>query len=120
MNLNLPDSTLVDRLRTDADLAAQYRRLAQYFFHHAAAVSTSMTDPLSDAAKQLFDAGVRYLPYVLTFDADFLALVTSLNIPDAASIKLQAELPEIGFDAKAYIAERTARIKAAEKPKRPA
>lgn len=78
-----------------------------------------MTDPLSEAAKQLFDAGIRYLPCVLTFDGDFLTLLTSMNIPDAAAIKLQAELPEIGFDAKAYIAERTARIKAAEKPKRP-
>jgi hypothetical protein len=118
MDLNLPDTDLVDRLRADAKLADQYRHLAEYFFRHASTVSTSMTDPLSDAAKQLFDSGIRYLPYVLSVDEGFFATVTSLNIPDAAAIKLQAELPGLGFDAKAYIAERTARMKAAEKPKR--
>lgn len=118
MDLNLPDYDLVDRLRVDARLAGQYRRLAEYFLRHAVTVSTSMTDPLSDAAKQLFDSGIRYLPYVLSVDEGFLSTVTSLNIPDAAAIKMQSELPGIGFDAKAYIVERNARTKAAEKPKR--
>jgi hypothetical protein len=118
MDVNVPDQTLLNRLRGDAHLAAQYRRIAEYFFRHSASVSTSMTEPLSDSAKQLFESGVRYLPYVLNVDVDFLSMVTSLNIPDAAAIKLQTELPNIGFDAKAYIAERNARNKAAEKGKR--
>jgi len=118
MDLNVPDTTLVDRLSVDAQLAAQYRRLASYFLQHTSTVSTSMTDPLSDAAKQLFESCVRYLPYVLSVDPEFLATVTATNLPDAAAIKLQTELPGIGFDAKAYIADRNARIKAQEKPKR--
>jgi hypothetical protein len=118
MDLNVPDTTLVDRLRVDSLLAAQYRRLALYFLQHTSTVSTSMTDPLSDAAKQLFESCVRYLPYVLAADPEFLATVTSINLPDAAAIKLQTDMPGIGFDAKAYIVERNARIKALEKPKR--
>lgn len=118
MDLTVPDTALVDRLRADADLAAQYRRLAEYFLRQASTISTSMTDPLSDAAKQLFNSGIRYLPYVLTVDGGFVSTITALNIPDAAAIKLQAELPGIGFDAKAYIADRNARTKAAEKTKR--
>ena len=118
MDLNIPDTALLDRLRSDAELAARYHQLAEYFLQHTATVSTSMTEPMSDAAKQLFESGVRYLPYVLAVDPGFLGKVTSINLPDAAAIKLQTELPGIGFDAKAYIAERGARMKAAEKPKR--
>ena len=118
MELNVPDTTLVDRLRADHELAGQYRRLALYFLQHTAKVSTSMTDPLSDAGKQLFDSFLRYLPYVLSVEPDFLSTVTSTNFPNAAALKLQAELPGIGFDQNAYVAERNARIKALEKPKR--
>lgn len=118
MELSLSDVDLIDRLRSSSDLVSRYRKLASYFFHHGCAASYSLTEPLSDTSKQFFEAGARYLPYVLLADPAFLNVVTDLSIPDAAALKLQADLPGIGFDAKAYIVARNERIKAAEDAKK--
>jgi hypothetical protein len=114
MDIKLSDRSLIERLRTDKALLNRYKGLTECFFRHGCASSGSPTSPLTDGAKQFFESGIRYLPYVLAVDEGFFATVTAFDLPDGAALKLQNDLPTIGFDAKAYMAERVARAKPME------
>jgi hypothetical protein len=118
MEITVSDSELLDKLRTSNETRERYHNLTKYLLEHGCAASLALTDPLTDSAKQFFESAGRCLPYVLLVDPDFLGAVREMALPDAAALKLQSDLPGIGFDAKAYILERNARIKAAEDAKK--
>jgi len=81
----------------------RYKTLCLYNFRHGVSLRAQTPGAVQNT-KTLFDAGMLYLPAVLSREPEFLGRITALELPDDVALALGGRFPT--FDAKGYLTAR--------------